>query len=426
VAALDHGGTWRFADLAHWAHELAHDGFALDAVVAAGIDLFAPFYERWPSSTAIFGHRPPIGGVLRQPDLADVIGELITADCAGGTEQVRRAFYEGAIAEQMVGFVAAQDGFMTLDDLATYRANVEPAVTRRYRNLTLGTNPTWSQGPMLLQTMAILERFDIGSLPPGSADLLHLVAEATTLAAADRERFYGDPRFVDVPIDRLLSHDHARTQAARIAPDCAQANLGPDPAGSVRSTTHLSVIDAAGNAFSVAPSDTLSLGPICPGLGFVVSPRGVQSRLDPSHPAALGPGRRPRITPAPVLALDDDGNPWALSCPGGDVIVQAMVQALVNAVDHGMDAQHAVEAPRICTMTFPNSFHPHAQLEGQLCAEARIDETVRADLGRRGHRVQDWPEWEFDAGSVALVRRLPEGTLEAGADPRRAAYAAGR
>jgi gamma-glutamyltranspeptidase/glutathione hydrolase len=276
---------------------------------------------------------------------------------------------------------------------------------------------------MLLQALAILERFDLAGLRPGSADLLHLIIEACTLAAADRERFYGDPAFVDVPLDRLLSDAHAAALAERIRPDESLPNLA---GGAVSSTTHLSVVDAAGNAFSVAPSDTLAFGPVCPGLGFVVSPRGIQSRLDPAHPAALGPGRRPRITPAPAIALDAEGNPWALSCPGGDVIVQAMLQVIVAAHDHGLTPQQAVEAPRVCALTFPNSFHPHGQVDGQVCVEGRIAEDVRAELERRGHRVQDWPDFEFDAGSVALVRRRPDGTLEAGADPRRAAYAAGR
>jgi len=176
----------------------------------------------------------------------------------------------------------------------------------------------------------------------------------------------------------------------------------------------------------MAPSDTLAFGPIAPDLGFVVSPRGMQSRLDPTHPASLQPGKRPRITPAATITLDADGNAWALSCPGGDVIVQAMVQVLLQAVDHGRTAQQAVEGPRICALTFPNSFHPHQQVEGQLCVEGRITEDVRQDLERRGHHVQDWPDWEFDAGSVSLVRQRTDGTLDAGADPRRSAYAAGR
>ncbi len=434
LAALAHGGTWRFADVARWAQEFAADGFAVDAVVAAGLDVFGRTFRDWPSTTSIFwpdGAPPAVGTILRQPDLAAVFTQLIEADTAAGSDRlaaldaVRATFYEGDIAQTMVDWVTTGGGFLTLDDLATYRAEVAVAPSRRYRGLTVATTPAWSQGPMLLQTLAILEHFDVAALAPGSADLLHLIVEAVTLAAADRERHYGDPAFLDVPLDELLADAHAAALAARIRPDTSLPNLAPLGDG-VPSTTHLSIVDAAGNAFTTAPSDTLANGPICPGLGFVVSPRGVQSRLDPAHPAALGPGRRPRITPAPTIALDAEGNPWALSCPGGDVILQAQLQVLLHAADHGLTPQQAVEAPRLCALTFPNSFHPHGQLEGQLCVEGRITEEVRAELERRGHLVQDWPDWEFDAGSVALVRRRPDGSLDAGADPRRAAYAAGR
>lgn len=436
LAALAEGGTWRFADVARWALAYARDGFAVDPVVAAGLAFFGEIFSRWPSSAEVYrpgGAPPAVGTVLRSPRLADTLAHLCDADRAAGPdraaglEAVRRAFYTGPVAEAMVEFVTAQGGFLTLDDLADYRAEVAPAPARRYRHLTVHSNGPWSQGPMVLQALAVLERFDIASLAPGRADLLHLVIEAVTLAAADREAYYGDPTVVDVPMARLLSDAHAAELAARIRPDASLPNLAGLGAGAdaVRSTTHVSVVDAAGNACTSAPSDTLALAPIVPSLGFAVSARGVQSRLDPAHAAALRPGTRPRITPAPLIALDDEGNPWALSCPGGDVIGQAQLQVLLHAVDHGMTAQQAVEAPRLCALTFPNSFHPHGSEEGQVCVEGRIAEAERAELARRGHGVHDWPDWEFDAGSVALVRRRADGTLDAGADPRRAAYAGG-
>ncbi len=437
LAALEHGGTWRFADVARWAVEFADDGFVVDAVVAAGLAFFGQVFRQWPSTVDVYwpgGEPPAAGAVLRQPQLAAVLRSLADADRAAGAdrlaglEAVRRAFYRGPLAEAMVAFVTANGGFLTLDDLARYRAEVVAAPSRRYRHLTVHSNPTWTQGPMVLQALAVLERFDVRKLAPGSASLLHLVTEAVTLAAADRERYYGDPAFVDVPLDRLLSDEHAAGLASRIHPERSLPNLAGLGAGgdAVRSTTHVTVVDAAGNACTVAPSDTLALAPVVPELGFAVSARGVQSRLDPAHPAALRPGARPRITPAPLIAVGDDGSSWALSCPGGDVIGQAQLQVLLHAVDHGMTAQQAVEAPRVCASTFPNSFHPHGTVEGQLCVEGRIAESERAELERRGHRVEDWPDWEFDAGSVALVRRHADGSLDAGADPRRAAYGGGR
>jgi gamma-glutamyltranspeptidase/glutathione hydrolase len=192
----------------------------------------------------------------------------------------------------------------------------------------------------------------------------------------------------------------------------------------LRSTTHLTIVDAAGNALAVAPSDTLVSGPVVPTLGFVASTRGIQSRLDLTHAAALGPGKRPRVTPSPVIALDSAGNPWAIACAGGDMILQASLQAFSNVVDFGMTLQQALEAPRICSFAFPNSFHPHTHLEGQLCIEGRVSTEAMQELLRRGHRVQEWPPYEFDGGSVGMTCRLANGTLAGGADPRRGAYGA--
>jgi gamma-glutamyltranspeptidase/glutathione hydrolase len=191
-------------------------------------------------------------------------------------------------------------------------------------------------------------------------------------------------------------------------------------------TTYLCVVDADGNAFSATPSDTLDDGPIVPGLGIVISPRGHQSRLDPEHPSVLAPGKRPRLTPAPALALADDGRVWAFGSPGGDVILQAMLQAFLNVVEFGLTPQQAVEAPRVASYSFPNSFYPHGEPEGRLNVEARIAEDVRRELAARGHDVVVWPELEFDAGSVAMALDLGPGVLAGAADPRRSAYALAR
>lgn len=437
IAALRSGGTWSFSAAAKWAIELASDGFVVDAVVAAGLTVFGQTFKRWPSTVEIFwpnGAPPAVGTVIRQPRLAASMAMLCDAEASaledGATRDAalvaaHRAFYEGPMAQSIVEFVVDNGGFLTVEDLANFEATITTAPQRKYRSTTVYSTPTWSQGPMMLQTLGVLEQFDLGAMPWGSADLLHLFAESLTLTAADRETYFGDPDCVDVPLDWLLSDERVIELAKRIDPKTSLPNLAPIGDG-IPSTTHLSVIDNAGNVATTAPSDTLAFGPIAPELGFVVSPRGMQSRLDGNHAAALGPGRRPRITPAVAIACGDDGSTWALSCPGGDVIVQAMLQAFVAAVDHSMSPQAAVEAPRICALTFPNSFHPHRQIEGQLCVEGRIDEAVRVELEERGHLVQDWPDWEFDAGSVALVRRHADGTLDAGADPRRAAYGAGR
>jgi gamma-glutamyltranspeptidase/glutathione hydrolase len=261
---------------------------------------------------------------------------------------------------------------------------------------------------------------------------LHHVIEAVKLAFSDRERFYGDS--VNVDLGHLLSDEHAAELAALIQPDRSLPDLFTlrDQADQINSTTQVTVVDSLGNAFASAPSDTLAMTPIVPGLGVIVSGRGVQSRTDPDHPARLGPGRRPRITPSPVIVTDDDGMVWPITCPGGDMIVQATLQSLLNVAVFGMTEQQAVEAPRAISMAFPNSFHPHGHPEGMVAVENRVPETTLHELAALGHDVREWPPFEFEAGSVAMIRQYPatgagrRNTLRAGADPRRAGYALGR
>ena len=371
LSALDHFGTWSFADVAAPAIELAIDGFILDATVASALDLFAWMYEQWPSSAAIYckdGRRARVGDRLVQADLGRLLKRLVDAESHVGTarsnvlstagsrsaglDAVRAAFYEGEVAQVMADFVSAQGGFLTTDDLANFRAEFEPAPARRFPGfgvLSVHVTPAeWSQGPALLQALAILESFDLESLGHNSVGYLHLVLEAIKLAFSDRERFYGDAAKVD--LDTLVSEEHAKELAVLISPDAVLADLPTlrNEADEVISTTHIVVVDADGNAFSSAPSDPLAMSPIVPGLGVMVSGRGVQSRTDPNHPAALGPRRRPRVTPSPAIVLGPSDLVWPIACPGGDVILQAMLQAFLNVSVFGMTEQQAVEAPRVC------------------------------------------------------------------------------
>lgn len=441
ITALANWGTWTFSDAATPAIELAEAGFALDRRAAFAFQLFG---GNWPTTREIYwphGRPPREGDVLRQPSLAALLRRLAAAEVgatrADALDSVRRAFYEGGIAEQIVAFNHADGGWLTLDDLARFRSEVAPATARRYSEWVVHTTGPWSQGPALLQALAILEGFDLAALAHNSSEYLHLVTESLKLAFSDRERYYGDPRYVDVPIDRLLSDRYAQELRGYIERTKALPNLptAQTPRPHRFDTTYLCVIDGAGNAFSATPSDTLDGGPIVPELGIIISPRGVQSHLDPKHPSVLASGKRPRITPSPALALRQsshgDAMVWTFGCPGGDVIVQAMLQVFLNVVHFGMTPQQAVEAPRIASFSFPDSFHPHNQVEGLLAVEARISEETRDELAARGHRVHVWPEWEFDAGAVSLVLDLQppndcRRVLAAGADPRRSSYALGR
>jgi gamma-glutamyltranspeptidase/glutathione hydrolase len=429
LTALERWGTWSFADVAEPAIELAEDGFALDPRAALSIGLHA---RDWDTNRAVYhpdGREPQPGDVLRQPELGALLRRLAAA---GGIDAARRQFYEGEVAERLVEFNRAGGGWLTLDDLAGFRADVATAVARPYGGWRVHVPDTWCQGPALLQTLAILGGVDLKALGHNTTEYLHVLAESVKLAFSDRERYYGDPRFVDVPLERLLSDGHAEELRGRIG-ERALPNLPTlrEPALRRSDTTYLCVVDGDGNAFSATPSDTLEEGPIVPGLGILVSSRGVQSRTDPSHPAVLAPGKRPRLTPSPAIALHPDGRVWAFGSPGGDVILQAMLQAFLNVVEFGMTPQQAVEAPRVASYSFPNSFFPNTEPQGLLKVEERIPEDVRRELSARGHDVAVWPERAFDAGAVAMALDLrpPSAAgrvLAAGADPRRSTYALAR
>lgn len=456
LSALDHFGTWSFADVAAPAVELATKGFVLDAVVASGLGLSAWAYERWPSSAAVYcpqGRHLGVGDRLVQTDLGHLLEQLVAAEGAAGPgadrparlEAVRRAFYQGPVAQKMVDFVTAHGGFLTTDDLADFRAEVAPAPGRRFPafgNLRVHTTPAeWSQGPALLLALAILARHDLAALGHNSPAYLHRLAETIKVAFSERERCFGDAAPVD--LEALLAESHVAELDGRIRPDATLPDLVTlrAAADNVPSTTQVAVVDEQGNAFAVSPSDSLAGGPIVPGVGVMVSTRGLQSRTDPRHPAALGPGRRPRITPSPVIVVEDDPGAdggadadlvWPIACPGGDTIVQSILQAFLNVTVFGLSEQQAVEAPRAISLAYPNSFYPHRHPVGMLVVEDRLPEATMEELAALGHDVRRWPPFEFEAGSVGMIRQRPDPdgggrpTLWAGADPRRAAYALGR
>lgn len=444
IAALREFGTWSFADVAAPAIELAAGGFPLDHRTSKALEIFGDGFSDWESTRKIYWpkERPPRPGEwLHQPQLAALLQRL--ADAETGTNRksaltnVHRTFYEGEVAQRIVDFVRADGGWLTLEDLAEFVADVEPAPLCEYHGYRVHTTSTWSQGPVVLQSLAVLAGYDLASFGHNSADYIHYVAEAMKVAFSDREQYYGDPRFVDMNLNWLTSTEHADELRNLIDATASLPSLPTLPAAQPKrhDTTSFCIVDGAGNAFSATPSDTIDGSPIVPELGIIVSPRGVQSRLDPDHPTALAPGKRPRVTPAPALALSADTGSdrriIAFGCPGGDVIVQAMLQVFLNYLHFDMTAQQAVEAPRIATFSFPDSFYPNTQVPTRLSLESRVDEAIRAELEARGHNLYIWPDYEFDAGGVTLVADMhapesDERVLEAGADPRRSSYAVGR
>jgi gamma-glutamyltranspeptidase/glutathione hydrolase len=444
IAAMSRFGTLSFTEVAAPAIEYALKGFRLDRRAALAYALMGSGFKDWETTRAIYwpqGRPPREGDRLRQDDLAATLKRLVEAergaDRAEALENVRRCFYEGEIAERIATWVRDGGGWMTSEDMAAFRCEILPAPSYEYAGWRVHTGDVFCQGPVLLQTLSLLATFDLKALGHNSADYLHLLAEVLKLAFSDRERFYGDPNFTHTRIADLLDEGHVRELRAMIRMDHALPDL--PTAGRAdsrrRDTTYFAVIDAAGNAFSCSPSDTIDGSPIVPGLGIIVSPRGVQSRLDPNHPASLQPGKRPRLTPAPALAITRDSSArsrvMAFGAPGGDVITQGMAQALLNLLEFGMTPQQAVEAPRIASLAFPDSFYPHVHEQGRLSIEGRIPINVQQDLARRGHKVVPWPNFEFDASGVCMVvgLELPDEVacvLAGAADPRRSAYALGR
>jgi gamma-glutamyltranspeptidase/glutathione hydrolase len=438
--ALSMFGTWRLSRAIAPAIDYATKGFPLDQRTAKALELLGNGFADYPTSRAVYWPkgRPPVAGeILRQSDLARTLQRLAACDTGSreeGISHARALFYEGAIAAELVAFHRETGGWLTRDDLAAYRSDPYPAPGVSFRGWHVSTPGPVGQGPVMLQALGILEGTEIERLPRGSVDRLHLVAEAMKQGFVERERHYTDPAFAAIQVDRLLSAAHlaalrSEIDPARALPGAAAADA---PGRGKFDTTYVAAADAAGNVFSAMPSDTIDGAPVAPGLGFFVSPRGVQSRLDPDHPACLAPGKRPRLTPAPAIAMNEStGEALAIGCPGGDMIVQAMLQSFLDMVCDGLTPQQAVETPRIATFSHPGSFYPHPAFPLRLAVEARIPKDARDGLAARGHVIHDWPDFEFDAGGVSIAgtRILVDGgdpVLVAAADPRRITYAAGR
>jgi gamma-glutamyltranspeptidase/glutathione hydrolase len=444
-AALERWGTLSFEAVARPALECAGEGFPLSEFSASLIQANEAAYRRWPTSAALYlpGGRPRAAGeAFVQADLARTIEIMIAAERgaagagrAGAIRAARDAFYRGEIARAIVAFHEQEGGLLGAEDLADFAVEVAPALRGSFRDVEVATCGFWCQGPALLQTLNLLEPFDLAALGHNAPRYLHLVVEAIKLAFADREAYYGDPLHVKVPADGLLSKAYAEARRGLIRPDRAWVEapagdplgLGPTRNGAAPGdlgTSYVAVVDPEGNAFSATPSDPSVDSPVVPGVGCVVSPRGSQSWLDPAHPSAVAPGKRPRLTPAPAIAFRD-GRPMPLGTPGGDVQLQAMLQVLLNVVVFGLPPQEAVEAPRVVSRSFPDSFWPHPTFPGRLDVESRIPAETRAALAEMGHRVSALPEWDWRAGAVCAVEKRPDGTLLAGADARRGSHAIG-
>lgn len=458
ITALERFGTMGFAEVAAPAMELARDGFPMGPFVAQIIRDNEARYRRWPTSAPIFlpdGRPPAPGQRFVQADLARTLTYLADEDRAArtgtrgaggrvaGLQAARDAFYRGDIADAIVRYHAKEGGLLTREDLAEFRVGVEPPFSTRFDGYEVWSCGFWCQGPALLQMLNILAGVDLQALGHNSPAYIHVVTEVMKLAFADREAYYGDPRHVKIPAEGLLDPAYGELRRGLLDERRAWPEMPPpgDPAGrqavlpswtgpagtgagrSNLDTSYIAVVDKDGNAFSATPSDVSTDTPVIPGTGLAVSSRGSQSWLVPEHPSAVAPGKRPRLTPNPAMVFRDGRLVMPFGTPGGDVQAQAMLQVLLNVLVFGMTPQLAVEAPRFATQSFPDSFWPHRYFPGRLTLEGRIPDGTVDVLAGRGHKVARWPDWEWRAGAVCLVRVDEAGVRWAAADPRRDSYA---
>ena len=458
VTALAEFGTKSLAEVLEPALAIAEEGFPVHVGLAgeeallgegqmagagASIRHFAEkFRNEWPSTAEVYmpgGEVPRAGDIVRNPALARFFRRLLDAEAGAGNrgrqgalDAARARFYRGDIARDIVGWSAAHGGLLEASDLASFTTRIETPVTVDYRGVAVFKCGPWSQGPVFLQQLRLLEGFDLRSMGHNSADYVHAVVEAAKLAFADREAYYADPEFVDVPLKGLLSKEyaglrrelidmHRASMEHRPGDPVATKALGPAPRegrGWGAGTVHVCAADRTGNMAAITASGGwIPSSPVIPELGFPLGSRMQTFYLDERHPNALAPGKRPRTTLTPSLAIRSDGSRVAFGTPCGDQQDQWTLQFFLNVVDFGMNLQEAIEAPKFSTAHFPSTFHPHGTRPGLLRVESRLDEAAIAELGSRGHKIELRPSWS--EGHVLAVALNPaSGVLCGGCDPR--------
>lgn len=470
-------GTWTPRAVLETAIGYAEDGFPMLGRVSASILPARDFFmAEWPSSAAVWlpgGDVPRPGSLFRSPAIARTYRRILEeAEAAGGDrerqiEAARRAFYRGFVAAAVDDFyrtAALMDstgechsGLLAADDFTRYAARIEPTVSRDYADVTVHKTGPWGQGPVLLQTLALLEGFDVAAMDPAGLEFVHTLVECMKLSYADREVFYGDPDATDIPLTTLLSKDYA-TERRKLIGETASQDLVPGDLPGARErmrrvlamagaeipsgighgeptfaplpvewgdTVHLDVVDRFGNMISATPSGGwLQSSPAVPDLGFSMSTRGQMCWLEPGHPSSLRPGMRPRTTLTPTLVTREGAGYLAMGTPGGDQQDQWTLAVLLRHLYHGLGLQAAIDLPLFTSRHFPQSFYPRTIEPGRLLAERSFGAPVLQGLERRGHRVSIEESWSL--GRVCAVGR-EAGFVFAAATPRlMQAYAIGR
>jgi gamma-glutamyltranspeptidase/glutathione hydrolase len=477
----DHG-TMRLREVLKYAISLARTGHPLLGRVHRTIEGVRELFEtEWATSAEIYlpgGKVPEAGALFANPLLADTYERILReAEAAGAgreeeIEAARRIWREGFVAEAVDDFCRNTEvldasgrrhrGLLRGDDMAGWEASYEPPLTYDYHGYTICKTGPWGQGPVFLQQLAILKHFDLSAMGASSADFVHTVTEAAKLAFADREAFYGDPDFVNVPMDVLLSDDYNRARATLIGPSASlelrpgevdgfggeipvpDAASGDGTAGAGEptmarfddhptnergmargDTCHVDVIDRWGNMVAVTPSGGwLQSSPAIPGLGFCLNTRAQMFWLNEDTPASLQPGKRPRTTLSPSLCLRD-GEPYMVfGTPGGDQQDQWTVHLFLRHVHSGANLQEVIDMPEFHTAHFPLSFYPRSSNPGSVFLEGRFAGETIDELRRRGHVITVEGDWAI--GRCTAASR-DGGILKAAASPRHMqGYAIGR
>jgi gamma-glutamyltranspeptidase/glutathione hydrolase len=438
-------GTMRLEDILQYAIGYAEHGYHVVPAITMTIERSEPLLREWPASAELYLPAPQPGTRFRNPGLAGTYARIV-AESRGGSredelERARELFYRGFVAETIHEFSAAEGGLLTGDDLAAWQATLEAPVTYDFRGATVCKPGSWSQAPVFLQQLALLDGFPLEEMT--EAERVHVITECAKLAFADREAFYGDVD--DVPLEWLLSREY-NDDRRRLVTDEASYELRPGGGRLPRfvaeshkvattvgageptrgDTVHLDVADRFGNLVSATPSGGwLHSSPVIPDLGWPLGTRAQMFWLEEGLPLSLRPRTRPRTTLSPTLVLRDREPELALGTPGGDQQDQWTLHVFLNHVVHGMNLQEAIDAPDHHTDHFPSSFYPRQAQPGSLAIEARFGDAVAAELRERGHDLTVTPEWSL--GRVTAVGRDRDGFLRAGANPRgMQGYAVGR
>ena len=446
MLALEKYGTMSFAQVA--APALGYTrGFPTPEILSSYIGTSKQYLEMWPVSMKFFqpnGHVPAPGEIFAEPALAHTLELLAKAEKkAHGNrvakiEAVRNYFYRGPIAKQIADFSEKNGGLIRYNDLASFHAEIDTPRTTLYRGYEVQKPGFWTQGPVMLEALNILEGYDLKAMGHNSPEYLHTVIEAVKLAFADRDRYYGDPKFSTIPEQTLLSKEYGNQRRGQINATSASMESRPGafggplpmpqtqtPTAGVADTTCVNAVDPQGNVFSATPSGAWLPSVIAGETGIPLGTR-LQCFLvnTPGHANSLAGGRRPRVTLSPTMILKDGKPIFAMSTPGGDNQDQAMLQVVLNLIDFGMTPQAAVEAPRFQSEHFYATFANHEFIPGKVNVENRIPAETMEALTKLGHKVTVSKPWSN--GSAPVVIQISGGALHGAADPRRGRFVFGR